>query len=539
MIKAPWHAAITDRKTGLISFTILALPLVVSVYLFFVEETKKKQAFSSMTVAEIVYDIEIMLDHVNGALINLSSVFTDCNENVINQMYRAAFDIPGVEGFVIVDGTRQVVCSNWLTEQAVGVDFPVSFGLSLSKEHFLRSVSKNGFYAYRTGANNLTYAAVISSTYLRYLLNQKKINVTDTLTLLQKDEETPVSISGLLSGSILQQARSLANFDGTVESIEVSDFNVTILSSNQHPSISVAYLSRKTTLTKTVSVHVVELALLIVGQLLALTLWLAHRFKALNSMKEQIDIAIDRKEFVPYLQPIVNLDSNEWVGAEMLARWQRNGKDFSYPNEFIPLAERHRRIKKITKQLAQDVFAFYDQNTELLGDFFISINLSPNHIDEKTILNFTDLKESFPNLKSDQIKLEITEHGLDVEKAMSTKTIIEKLREMGCQVGLDDFGTGQSGLEYFTHLAFDFIKIDRRFVDAIGKATVDFHLLKTIIQLAASLDLDVIAEGVETEEQSQWLKEHGVHYAQGWLYAKAMPVSEFEAVLKQKRIAIL
>lgn len=539
MTKVPWHFTVSDRKTISVSLLIMLLPLFIFLQMWAINDKQQKRLFASNTASDLIYDVEVMFDHLNGALINLSASFSACTTETVNQMYRYAFDIPGVEGFLIINEQRSVICSNWHPDQSIEVELPASFGLSLSKEHFLRSVGKNGFFAYRTGANGLTYIAVVSATHLRYLLNQRNIALTDALALLDNDEENPLSLSGLLSNTVLQQARLAFASDDKKTIVEIDDFSITLISSDQHPNLSVAYLYRTPTIMVTLSDHKTEIILLLVGQLFAFILWLTHRFKKLNSMKVQLTMAIDRQEFTPYLQPIVDINTQAWVGAEMLARWQRHGQDVAYPNEFIPLAEKHSLIKKITKQLAQKAFSFYQDHPELVSDFFLSINLSPNHIDEKTISSLHQLRKSYPSIQVSQIKLEITEQGLGTEKAQNTKQIIEQLRQMGCQVGLDDFGTGQSGLEYFTHLTFDFIKIDQRFVGAIGKTNVDFHLLKTIIQLAASLKLDVIAEGVETEQQAEWLAAQGVRYAQGWLYAKAMPLSEFKKNLIHKKAVTL
>lgn len=136
-------------------------------------------------------------------------------------------------------------------------------------------------------------------------------------------------------------------------------------------------------------------------------------------------------------------------------------------------------------------------------------------------------------MEPQQIALEITERGFADPKV--TSPVIERLREAGHKVYIDDFGTGYSSLSYLQDLPVDILKIDKSFVDALEYKQVTPH----IIEMAKSLRLEMVAEGVETESQADWLRLHGVQYGQGWLYSKALPPGEYIAWFNQQNATLL
>ncbi len=147
---------------------------------------------------------------------------------------------------------------------------------------------------------------------------------------------------------------------------------------------------------------------------------------------------------------------------------------------------------------------------------------------------FHSLKKEYE--LSSHVELEITERGIDPKKMNEFSYLIKKLHKHGIRISLDDFGTGQAGLSYINSLSFDKIKIDKKFVDAIGTDSVDFNILTTIIELAKKLDVLIVAEGIETERQRKWLLEQGVTVGQGWLFSKALSHADFlEGLVLSKR----
>ncbi|ASV84163.1 CSS motif domain associated with EAL family protein [Ochrobactrum quorumnocens] len=264
-----------------------------------------------------------------------------------------------------------------------------------------------------------------------------------------------------------------------------------------------------------------------VGGLIALAFvaaiyWLS---KQRLSPHAELEIAVKKREFVVEYQPIIELSTGVCVGAEALVRWKMRDGTFVRPDYFIPLAEETGLIAPITDQIIDNIIA--DLGTALIKDrtLHIAINVSSRDIVSGRIADLLDCKLRGTNIRNEQIWLEATERGfLDVATAGRT---LERVREAGHSVAIDDFGTGYSNLQYLQGLPLDAIKIDKSFVSMIGKQTATSSVVELIIDLTKKLDLFSVAEGVETQQQAVFLKERGVTFAQGWLFAKSLPAKDF------------
>jgi sensor c-di-GMP phosphodiesterase-like protein len=157
----------------------------------------------------------------------------------------------------------------------------------------------------------------------------------------------------------------------------------------------------------------------------------------------------------------------------------------------------------------------------------IAINLSPCHFESNRILKISSQIFGNSAIRPEQIIYEITERGLIEEDSGIARDVMKRLRKRASHIALDDFGTGYSSLSYISSFPLDFLKIDRSFVESIGTAALTAGLIDSIIDMAKRLELRIIAEGVETREQADYLRQHGVDYAQGWLYSRSMPIAAF------------
>jgi len=262
-----------------------------------------------------------------------------------------------------------------------------------------------------------------------------------------------------------------------------------------------------------------------VGTLIAALLLALLRQR--TGMRAQLDRAIRRKEFSLEYMPIVELSSGRWVGAEALLRWRRpDGQVVANPDQFIPIAEQYQRMKQLTAAmldiLVRDARDYLAQRA---GQRYISINLSAQDLADTEIVEKLRLmrdKSRLPNLMA-----EATEGGiLNVSQA---NRVIEQLRELDISVAIDDFGTGYSSLSYLGTLKATYLKIDKSFVSTIGSDAVTRSVIDHIIAMAKDCNLMLIAEGVETEEQADYLRNAGVQYAQGWLFGRSMTARELVA----------
>ncbi|CUX44906.1 EAL domain-containing protein [Agrobacterium tumefaciens] len=268
------------------------------------------------------------------------------------------------------------------------------------------------------------------------------------------------------------------------------------------------------------------IALFIVG----IVIWMSRKRL---SPETELEIAVRNREFIVHYQPIIELKTNICVGAEALVRWRRPDGTLVRPDRFIPLAEETGLIEPITDQVVEAIIA--DLGPMLVRDrsSHIAINLCAEDVKSGRILDFIDLRLARAGIRKEQIWLEATERGfIDIDAARIT---LDRARKAGHSVAIDDFGTGYSSLQYLQGLPLDALKIDKSFVDTIGRNTATSTVTLHIIEMARELGLFSVAEGIEKEEQAAYLREHGVDFGQGWLFSRPLPAEEFIVFHRQNK----
>jgi EAL domain-containing protein (putative c-di-GMP-specific phosphodiesterase class I) len=242
--------------------------------------------------------------------------------------------------------------------------------------------------------------------------------------------------------------------------------------------------------------------------------------------------AMAQGEFEPFYQPVFLADDGSCLGVEVLIRWRHPDKGLIRPDLFIPLAEEAGLIVPITRQLMRRICVDLQQ-LALPDGFKVGVNLAPAHLHEATLVDDCRLFQQTFGARDIRLVLELTERGM-VDNDPEVQTTMTALRTHGVQLAIDDFGTGHSSLAYLHKLNVDYLKIDQGFVRTIGSDSLGVTVLETIIELAHRLHLQMVAEGVETEEQRRYLQQNGVQFLQGFLFAKPMPFGEFKCYLASK-----
>lgn len=252
------------------------------------------------------------------------------------------------------------------------------------------------------------------------------------------------------------------------------------------------------------------------GTLLLAGYWLLRNYR--RSLKGLLHAGLAQQEFIPFYQPIVDSRSQAVVGFEALLRWQRDD-EVTAPGAFIAYAEQQGLILPMTEQLLGRVIADLPQ---LAPEQWVSVNLVAAHIEQPYLRNLLE-HHGWPSPARLTFELTEREPIMDIEAATSE---ISALQERGYHFKLDDFGTGYGGFAYLQRLGIRQIKIDKMFVDTIGTDDPKRSLLDAIIAFGLESDMEMIAEGVETRAQVDYLALHGVHLIQGYLYARPMPLPE-------------
>jgi len=256
----------------------------------------------------------------------------------------------------------------------------------------------------------------------------------------------------------------------------------------------------------------------------------------MHNMENSLRCAVERDEIVVYYQPQVNAQTRRITGMEALVRWQHPKHGVILPSKFIDLAENTGLIIPIGNRVIELIC---EQNMKWkntgYGTFHVAANVSARQLQQTGFVSFIKEVLDKTEMPPSCLEIEITESAI-VKSMKTTVYILNKLRELGIKISLDDFGTGYSSLGYLKTLPVDKIKIDRSFVIDIGKNMKTEAIINAIIILAKTMSIDVIAEGVETNEQADFLIMNGCSDIQGFLYSKPIPEGQFTALLSDQKV---
>ncbi|MGE8616668.1 MAG: EAL domain-containing protein [Achromobacter spanius] len=243
------------------------------------------------------------------------------------------------------------------------------------------------------------------------------------------------------------------------------------------------------------------------------------------SFKEQLRRAMLADEFQVHYQPVYGHLTGQCEGVEALMRWNRPGVGFVRPDIFIAAAEAEGMIIPLTQHLLRLIERDM-QSWATPPDFHVGVNIAPEHLSSNTLVPDIQAFVAKVAARRPLIVLEITERSLISDSGQARRNI-DALRAAGVRVAIDDFGTGHCSLSYLQKFPVDYLKIDKGFVHAILPTGEDAPVLDVIITLAHRLNLAVVAEGVETQEQFDYLTTRGVAFIQGYLFARPMPSADF------------
>jgi len=258
---------------------------------------------------------------------------------------------------------------------------------------------------------------------------------------------------------------------------------------------------------------------------------LSHTTQERITVARGLHLALEAGELALLYQPQIDVETLTIVGMEALLRWNHPERGVILPEEFIGVAEERGLILPIgdwvLRQACHDVRRFHDRG---LPHFRVAVNLSARQFRDPSLVQAVHSALADSSVRADTLELEITE-TVAMENVMLTMTTLEEFRRSGVAIAIDDFGTGYSSLSYLKQFPLDALKIDRTFVTDLPDKFEDAAIVSSVIQLANGLGLRVVAEGVETLEQLEFLQEAGCREVQGYYFSYPVPIETIEALV--------
>ncbi len=247
--------------------------------------------------------------------------------------------------------------------------------------------------------------------------------------------------------------------------------------------------------------------------------------------ERQLRRALADGRIEPWFQPVLRLSDGVCRGAEALARLRREDGTVALPAEFIPLAEEIGLIRELGAEILESACRRTAEISAMVGEpMYVAVNVAVDQLQPEFVTTVAEVLAR-TGLPAQQLSLEVTESTL-ADRSSSIATVLRDLRLLGTTVSLDDFGTGYSSMSYLATLPVDGLKIDRSFVSTMGSSPEGLTLSRMVVQLANSLDLATVAEGIETIEQADLLRGMGCEYGQGYLFARPMAFEQYLEFLR-------
>ncbi|MDE6386644.1 MAG: GGDEF domain-containing phosphodiesterase [Lachnospiraceae bacterium] len=261
----------------------------------------------------------------------------------------------------------------------------------------------------------------------------------------------------------------------------------------------------------------------------------------MEGIKREVEItsrvprAIANHEFMVYYQPKIETETLRLIGAEALVRWQKPDGSFIYPDQFIPLIERSGQVVDVDYYVYREAFKFVADRLAAGKNIVpISLNVSRIHLNKMHILEYIqELFDEF-QIPSGMIEFELTE-SIYLDNTERALELVKGLHKLGTRVSMDDFGSGYSSLNLLSRLPIDIIKLDKVFLKENALQESDKIIISCVVDMAKRLSITSLCEGVETLEQSDYLKEVGCQIQQGFYFSRPIPQKEFEEFMDQKK----
>ncbi|CEK10714.1 EAL domain-containing protein [Legionella hackeliae] len=437
--------------------------------------------------------------------------FHDCKNDLIYRLRSVVFNHPAISAIVISDIHNKVICStlgkNYSLPPPSAVS-PTLFGPlaidDLRENAFLLQQKLGDYYL----------GIYIVQPIIQKILNSVPNEIIFS-GLYSQSQKKFVLYHGMDPGGVLANLNSSNLVQAQLQNLD--EFKIILLVHQKHFTAGFLY-------------HLLFAVLIILLVSYLLYLQIRNILNKRFSLGHAINTAIKNNSFQPVYQPVMDCEQNKYCGAEILLRWKTDVHEIM-PDLFIEEAEQSGLIVPMTLQVLRKAFKETHLFLSTKPDFHLAVNLSAAHFqDNDFFIQFYQLCEQY-EIRPQQIMIELTERELFDQTNKKLMARMHELRTRGHSLAIDDFGTGHASIKYLQHFPFNYLKIDKIFIHAIGTGAITENLNQAIIHMGNSLKLEIIAEGVETKEQFIFLRQCQVRFMQGWFFEKAVPYEHLIKIL--------
>ena len=475
----------------------------------------------------VVEDSEAIVRHAVGEIGSLSALASQpCDSWSTESLSLQSYLSPYVRQFGIIDNDGYVYCTNF---GAARIPSPVEMQQAFDSTGIYMTVSDTQV---RQRRSLVLAIPMIGGGAINGLIAPDEFSHPSVIRhlgpfghaslLLDDGSEIEVAKGGAVSGHERRHEEAERLADSIAKSVGSTDYPFRAIV-RADPAFVMTKFRQNLPL-------ILPLAVLLAVSTGALTFRTATRQL---SMEKSLKRSMRKpgQHFQIHYQPIIDLETHQCVGVEALMRWYHPTAGLIRPDRFIPVAENNGLIVPLTRWLIRT--AIDELAPHLYGDsgFYVAVNLSASHF--RTFDLVDDLRQlvAYTSLNPQQITLESTEREILADDDQTPLRVMEMLSAQGFSIAIDDFGTGHNGLAFLQRFPAQILKVDRTFVDTIGTDAVKRPVLDSIIDLGQRLSMGIVAEGVETPEQAAYLRSKGVAHAQGYYFAKPMPIDDLHSFI--------
>ncbi|CAM4148893.1 EAL domain-containing protein [Pseudoalteromonas byunsanensis] len=499
--------------------------------LLYIQHRDAEQLHIQSIAQKVHFELNTQLKEIDSFLRQAESLDVTCPQETLFRLRQQVFKNPAMSEIGIVNQKGQLLCNTYgVLNPPIQTTEPVrSNELRYHGPIISEYMEMSAFVLARTRQDGYAVNVLLPSDWLRHTLDLQQYSQLDFIALVDSETGVPILLQGHYSlplhQSLFPVQRPLqahGKFDDGKNKylfakpiISLPRLSV-VASSNSSPIFTV----QSTTFVALLAVYMIAWG--------GLSYLLYFIEKRQLSLKFQLKHAIAQHQLFNVYQPLIDAKTQHIVGVEVLIRWQHPSEGELGPAYFIPEAERSGAIVEISIVQVNNAVKELAPLLALNPQLKVSFNVNGQLLSCPAYLATLELAKQHIRC----LTIELTER--DVLSQVQVKHTLEQLVAQGIEVAVDDFGTGYSGLQYLQSFPIDLLKIDQSFVASIGLDNLQSPVLNAVIEMATKLNKKLIAEGVETAYQADYLLKQGVEVHQGWLYAKALAIEALIAMVKRE-----